>query len=142
VLVPTLGMVVRPAESMELTLRERNARLLAAGWAPAFPESTLDDEALRPVDLLVPYVPHEFDGPGVVSRATAVSGAVSAGSRTAELRPLVGGDDDPEQFLLLQRRERREGEAVHARVGPAPSVDHHGSQLEQRGAVGRIAGET
>ncbi|MFD7012555.1 hypothetical protein [Rhodococcus jostii] len=34
---------------MELTLRERNELLLAAGFAPAFPESPPDDEALRPV---------------------------------------------------------------------------------------------
>jgi hypothetical protein len=42
-------MVVRLAESLELSLRERNALLLAAGYAPVFPESSLDDEALRPV---------------------------------------------------------------------------------------------
>jgi transcriptional regulator with XRE-family HTH domain len=46
---PGRSMVVRLAESMELTLRERNELLLAAGFAPAFPESPLDDEALRPV---------------------------------------------------------------------------------------------
>jgi transcriptional regulator with XRE-family HTH domain len=46
---PGRGLVVRLAESMELTLRERNELLLAAGFAPAFPESRLDDEALRPV---------------------------------------------------------------------------------------------
>jgi transcriptional regulator with XRE-family HTH domain len=46
---PGRDMVVRLAESMELTLRERNELLLAAGFAPAFPESSLDDEALRPV---------------------------------------------------------------------------------------------
>jgi transcriptional regulator with XRE-family HTH domain len=46
---PGRGMVVRLAESMELTLRERNELLLAAGFAPAFPESPLDDDALRPV---------------------------------------------------------------------------------------------
>jgi len=46
---PGRGMVVRLAESMELTLRERNELLLAAGFAPVFPESPLDDEALRPV---------------------------------------------------------------------------------------------
>jgi transcriptional regulator with XRE-family HTH domain len=43
------GMVVRLAESMELTLRERNELLVAAGFAPAFPESSLDDQALGPV---------------------------------------------------------------------------------------------
>ena len=46
---PGRSMVVRLAESMELTLRERNELLLAAGFAPAFPESPLDDEALGPV---------------------------------------------------------------------------------------------
>ena len=46
---PGRDMVLRLAESMELTLRERNELLLAAGFAPAFPESSLDDEALRPV---------------------------------------------------------------------------------------------
>jgi transcriptional regulator with XRE-family HTH domain len=46
---PGRNIVVRLAESMELTLRERNELLLAAGFAPAFPESALDDEALRPV---------------------------------------------------------------------------------------------
>jgi MmyB-like transcription regulator ligand binding domain len=42
-------MVVRLAETLGLSLRERNALLLAAGYAPLFPESGLDDDALRPV---------------------------------------------------------------------------------------------
>jgi hypothetical protein len=42
-------MVVRLAESLGLSLRERNALLLAGGFAPIFPESGLDDEALRSV---------------------------------------------------------------------------------------------
>jgi transcriptional regulator with XRE-family HTH domain len=46
---PGRTMVVRLAESLGLSLRERNALLLAAGFAPIFPESRLDDEALRPV---------------------------------------------------------------------------------------------
>ena len=46
---PGRDMVVRLAESLELTLRERNGLLLTAGFAPVFPESPLDDEALRPV---------------------------------------------------------------------------------------------
>src|SRR5918994_7744964 len=46
---PGRSMIMRLSESMELTLRERNALLLAAGFAPAFPESPLDDDALRPV---------------------------------------------------------------------------------------------
>jgi transcriptional regulator with XRE-family HTH domain len=46
---PGRSVVVRLAESLELTLRERNELLLAAGFAPAFPESPLDDTALRPI---------------------------------------------------------------------------------------------
>jgi transcriptional regulator with XRE-family HTH domain len=46
---PGRGLVVRLAEAMELTLRERNDLLVAAGFAPAFPESPLDDETLAPV---------------------------------------------------------------------------------------------
>ena len=46
---PGRGLVVRLAEAMVLTLRERNSLLVAAGFAPAFPESPLDDAALRPV---------------------------------------------------------------------------------------------
>jgi transcriptional regulator with XRE-family HTH domain len=46
---PGRDVVMRLAGSLELTLRERNELLLAAGFAPAFPESRLDDAALRPV---------------------------------------------------------------------------------------------
>ncbi|HEY8546700.1 MAG TPA: helix-turn-helix transcriptional regulator [Acidimicrobiales bacterium] len=46
---PGRDVLVRLAEALELTLRERNELLLAAGFAPAFPESPLDDAALRPV---------------------------------------------------------------------------------------------
>src|SRR6185503_5586442 len=46
---PGPGIVARFADALELSPRERNHLLLAAGYAPAFPESPLDDEALRPV---------------------------------------------------------------------------------------------
>lgn len=42
-------MVVRLAESLELSLRQRNDLLLAAGYAPVFEESALDDARIRPV---------------------------------------------------------------------------------------------
>ncbi|ACQ80485.1 transcriptional regulator, XRE family [Beutenbergia cavernae DSM 12333] len=45
---PGRTMVVRLAESLELPLRERNALLLAAGYAPLFTESPLHDESLAP----------------------------------------------------------------------------------------------
>ncbi|MFE5370425.1 helix-turn-helix domain-containing protein [Streptomyces mirabilis] len=47
--VPGREIVIRLAESLGLTLRERNSLLLAAGYAPAFAESPLDAVALKPV---------------------------------------------------------------------------------------------
>lgn len=46
---PGRNVVVRLAESLDLTLRERNDLLISAGFAPAFPESPFDDAALRPI---------------------------------------------------------------------------------------------
>jgi hypothetical protein len=40
-------MVIRLAEPLELSLRERNELLLAAGYAPICPRTSLDDPALR-----------------------------------------------------------------------------------------------
>jgi transcriptional regulator with XRE-family HTH domain len=46
---PGRTMVVRLSESLGLSLRERNGLLLAAGFAPVFPESDLDTPELGPV---------------------------------------------------------------------------------------------
>jgi transcriptional regulator with XRE-family HTH domain len=46
---PGRAVVIRLAESLGLSLRERNDLLAAAGYAPVFAESKLDDSALRPV---------------------------------------------------------------------------------------------
>lgn len=45
---PSRAMVLRLAEQLDLPLRERNALLVAAGYAPLYRESTLDDAALAP----------------------------------------------------------------------------------------------
>jgi transcriptional regulator with XRE-family HTH domain len=47
--VPGRAMVVRLAESLEIPLRDRNALLLAAGYAPAYPETRYDGPRLAPV---------------------------------------------------------------------------------------------
>jgi transcriptional regulator with XRE-family HTH domain len=46
---PGRTMVLRLAESLGLSLRDRNGLLLAAGYAPVFPESRLDAPELRAV---------------------------------------------------------------------------------------------
>jgi transcriptional regulator with XRE-family HTH domain len=54
--VPGRHMIVRLAESLELPLRERNELLLAAGYAPAYPESSLEDPVLAPVRAAIDHV--------------------------------------------------------------------------------------
>ncbi len=46
---PSRGMVLQLAESLELPLRNRNRLLVAAGFAPVFPQRPLDSEAMAPV---------------------------------------------------------------------------------------------
>ena len=66
---PSREMLLRLAESLEIPLRERNALLVAAGYAPAYPERRLDDPALQAarqaVDLVLaghkPYPAHAVD---------------------------------------------------------------------------------
>src|SRR5581483_5014407 len=43
---PSRDMVLRLAERLDVPLRERNVLLVAAGFAPAFPNRSLDDPAL------------------------------------------------------------------------------------------------
>lgn len=44
---PSEEMVLRLAEHLDVPVRERNALLLAAGYAPRFPQTPLDDPALE-----------------------------------------------------------------------------------------------
>ncbi|ANS69181.1 hypothetical protein SLINC_6957 [Streptomyces lincolnensis] len=46
---PSEEMVLRLAEHLDVPVRERNALLLAAGYAPHYPETPLDDPALDTV---------------------------------------------------------------------------------------------
>ena len=60
---PSRDMVLRLAEQLEVPLRERNAMLVAAGFAPAYRERKLDDPALaagrRALELILAgHEPH------------------------------------------------------------------------------------
>ena len=46
---PSRELVLQLADHLEVPLRERNALLLAAGYAPAYAERPLGDEAMAPV---------------------------------------------------------------------------------------------
>src|ERR1700722_17259818 len=53
---PSRDMVLKLAERLEIPLRERNVLLVAAGFAPAFPQRPLDDPALKPVRAAINLV--------------------------------------------------------------------------------------
>ena len=94
---PGRAMVVRLAESMELPLRDRNALLLAAGFAPAYPETGLDDPGLAPVrdalrsvlDGHRPYPAIVVDRHGDLVAANTPFGLLTAGVSADLLAPPV-----------------------------------------------------
>jgi transcriptional regulator with XRE-family HTH domain len=84
---PSRGMVLRLAERLDVPLRERNLLLLAAGYAPVFPERALDDPALGParraVDLVLrghePYPALAIDRHWTLVAANAAVGPLLRG---------------------------------------------------------------
>lgn len=53
---PSRDMVLRLSEQLEIPLRERNVLLTSAGFAPVFPERTLDDDAMTAVRAAVDVI--------------------------------------------------------------------------------------
>jgi transcriptional regulator with XRE-family HTH domain len=53
---PSRDMVLKLAERLDVPLRERNVLLVAAGFAPAFPQRSLDDPALKPARQAIDLV--------------------------------------------------------------------------------------
>jgi transcriptional regulator with XRE-family HTH domain len=53
---PSRDMVLKLAERLDVPLRERNVLLMAAGFAPAFPQRPLDDPALKPAQAAIDRV--------------------------------------------------------------------------------------
>ncbi len=94
---PSAEMVLLLAEQLEVPFRERNQILLAAGYAPLFPERSLEDPEMAPVrealDVLLNA--HEPNPAVVVDRgwnlvaANATMGALAAWVDPALLEPPV-----------------------------------------------------
>jgi transcriptional regulator with XRE-family HTH domain len=88
--VPSRAMLLRLAERLDIPLRERNALLLSAGYAPMYSERRLDDPALRQartaVDLVIAgHAPYP---------ALAVDRHWTMVSANAPVRLLLGGGVD------------------------------------------------
>lgn len=90
-------MVVRLAESLGLSLRERNGLLLAAGYAPIYAESSVDAPELGAVrEALKRILDGHLPYPGVVTRrygelvaANAAFDVLTEGAAPALLEPPI-----------------------------------------------------
>lgn len=87
---PGRAMVIRLTESLEVPIRERNVLLLAAGFAPAYRQTRLDDPRLEPVrraleGILEGHLPY----PAVIvdSSGDLVSANAAFHALTAEVAP-------------------------------------------------------
>jgi transcriptional regulator with XRE-family HTH domain len=95
--LPSREMVLRLAEYLDVPLRERNALLIAAGYAPAFPERRLDDPALqsarKAVDLVLaghePYPALAIDRHWTLIASNSAVAHLLAGVDPPLLRPPV-----------------------------------------------------
>jgi transcriptional regulator with XRE-family HTH domain len=94
---PSREMVLRLAEQLDVPLRERNVLLSAAGFAPVFPERTLDDpqmqNARRAVELVLkghePYPALAIDRHWTMIAANAAVSPLLAGIPAALVTPPV-----------------------------------------------------
>ncbi len=94
---PSRDMVLHLAERLDVPLRERNVLLVAAGFAPVFPERPLGDPALqaarRAMDLVLkghePYPALAVDRHWTLVAANKAVGRLLAGADPSLLRPPV-----------------------------------------------------
>ncbi len=94
---PGREMVIRLAESLDLPLRERNGLLLAAGYAPAYSQTPLNDPGLAPVQTALrhiltghlPYPAIVIDHHGYLVAANAAFDLVTDGAAPDLLEPPV-----------------------------------------------------
>ena len=94
---PSREMVVRLAEHLDVPLRERNELLLAAGYAPAYPETALDEKRMEAVRAAVrqvlaghePYPALVVDRHWEMLEANAGVALLPAGTAPEQLAPPV-----------------------------------------------------
>ncbi len=92
---PSREVVVRLADTLEVPLRERNALLLAAGYAPLYTERALDAEEMGPVRSALdrflrahePYPALVVDRQHNLVAANDALGAITAGCAPELLAP-------------------------------------------------------
>jgi transcriptional regulator with XRE-family HTH domain len=141
---PSREMVSRLAEALDMPLRERNALLLAAGFAPEYAETRLDAPELAQVRRAVEFIlEHQEPYPAfVLNRRWDVLLANRAAGRVADF--LIGGtrhDNMVRQFFdpadmraAVHNWEEVAGDLVrhlHDEVAAAPSDPRARELLEE-----------
>ena len=119
---PSREMVLKLAERLDVPLRERNVLLVAAGFAPAFPQRSLDDPALKSarqaIDLVLKahepnpalaYRPALESGVGQPHGGAAARRRSGAAARPALQHPAAGVS--PRGAGAAHRQSRRMGRA-------------------------------
>ena len=94
---PSRATVMRLADGLDLPLRNRNALLLAAGFAPLYPEHSIDDPSLaaaretvqRILDCHMPFPALAVDRHWTLIAANSAAGALLEGVEPALLQPPV-----------------------------------------------------
>jgi transcriptional regulator with XRE-family HTH domain len=94
---PSREMVLNLSERLDVPLRDRNVLLVAAGYAPVFPEKTLDDPALaaarRAVDMVLkghePFPALAVDRHWTLIASNAAVPSLLTGADPSLLRPPV-----------------------------------------------------
>src|SRR5262245_18862271 len=99
---PSREMVLHLAQALAVPLRERNSLLLAAGFAPMFRESSLEDSDLAPVRrALDAILAQQEPYPAVVmNRHWDIVGGNAAATRFFEMR--LGGRSTPGPANVLR----------------------------------------
>jgi transcriptional regulator with XRE-family HTH domain len=145
---PGRTMILRLAEALQLSLRERNGLLLSAGFAPVYAESRLEDEALRPVrDALhtvleghMPYPALIAETGGRLVAANAATDVLTLGAKLKLLAPPVNalllmvhpdGMAPRVQNLAEWGRHIIENVRAHALHSPDQRLDELLVQLER-----------
>jgi transcriptional regulator with XRE-family HTH domain len=144
---PGRTVVMRLAESLGLSLRERNALLMSAGYAPAYDESGWDAPRLEPVrtalksvlDGHLPYPALILDGRGILIDANAAFTLFTEDCAAPLLRPPVNvrrlalhPDGIARRIVNLPEWGRHVTEALRTRVRlrPDPETEALLAELE------------
>ena len=101
---PSRDMVIRLADTLNVPLRDRNRLLLAAGYAPAYSETALDDESMGQVRQALAFVLRKHEPyPAFVldNKWNIVQGNKAHQRLLARMLPRAASLEDPVNVLRL-----------------------------------------